>query len=331
MRNKFYFPFVGLLLFIVIVYFCVGFYLAHTILRIDHSCGDHEGSLPNTWSAQKGYQKYKIEAKSKLRKNFDSARYHLDKWEEVFFPSRDDDIQISGWLFNYHPNKPIVIVVHGIFPNGKCKWESNLVASLLINNGINALTIDLRNYGQSSIVSEYENLGLSEYRDVLGAFDFLTKRGFSKDKIGIHGIALGATSAIFAAKEEPSIKAIWSESSLAEFRMILKDEIYRYNFPHDFAPAVSFAGRILTGIDPTKLSPAYSLSNKQNYFFTHGAKDQRVPPHHFYFLKQYASNNHIKANFWLVKDAYHVDAMLMYPTEYGLKMKAFFERHLNVK
>ena len=73
-----------------------------------------------------------------------------------------------------------MIVVHGIFPNGKCKSEPNLVASLLINSDINALTIDLRNYGQSTLVSHYENLGLTEYLDILGAFDFLQTRGFKK-------------------------------------------------------------------------------------------------------------------------------------------------------
>ena len=52
----------------------------------------------------------------------------------------------------------------------------------------------------------------------------------------------------------------------AEFKMILQDEISRYKMPHDFGPVVSFAGKVLTGIDPTELSPAYSLSKQQNYF-----------------------------------------------------------------
>ena len=103
-----------------------------------------------------------------LKNSQQAKKYHLDSWEEVKFFSRNSNIEISGWLFNYHKNKPIVIIVHGIFPNGKCKSEPNLIASLLIANEINALTIDLRNYGESTIVSNYENLGLTEYMDVLG-------------------------------------------------------------------------------------------------------------------------------------------------------------------
>ena len=187
----------------------------------------------------------------------------------------------------------------------------------------------MRNYGDSSTVSNYENLGLSEYKDVLGAYDFLVENGFRESSIGLLGISLGGTSVIFASKEEPNIKAIWLDSTLAEFKMILKDEIARYGFPHDFGPSVSFAGKFLTGIDPTKLSPAFSLTKTQNYFFTHGDKDERVLIHHFDFFKEYISKNNIKAKFWLVKDSYHVDAMFKYPEEYGIKLKNFFEEHLN--
>ena len=178
-------------------------------------------------------------------------------------------------------------------------------------------------------MSNYENLGLSEYKDVLGAFDFLQKIGFKKNQIGLHGISLGASTVIFAAEKESNIKAIWSESSLAEFNMILQDEISRYGAPHNFGPAVSFAGKVLTGIDPTKLSPVYALSKEQHYFFTHVEKDQRILIKHFNFIKQYVLSNNINADFWLVKDAYHVDGMLKYPEEYGYKMKNFFEKYLD--
>ena len=317
-----------LLLFFLIAYYCVGFYLANTILKIHSKCGSHEGSMPNTWSTFVDHHEYSILPRSQLRKNFPFNDYHLPKWQQVYFPSREDNIRISGWLFNYNQNRPIVIVVHGLFPNGKCKPESNLIASLLIKNKINALTIDLRNYGESTTTSKYENLGLSEYKDVLGAFDFLRTNGFQKKEIGLHGISLGGSSVIFAAQKEVDINAIWVDSTLAEFQMILKDEMARYGVSFNFSPAVSFAGKILTGIDPTKLSPVFSLSTNQNYFFTHGDSDTRVKIHHFNFFKNYSKNNNIKSSFWLVKDSYHVDAMFKYPDEYGLKMKEFFEKNL---
>ena len=267
---------IGLIIFLGLSYYIAGFYVAYQILKIDYSCGLHEGSLPNTWSTSIDSHQYDDISQRKLRENFKFRNYYLDKWQDVYFLSRDKDIKINGWLFNYYPNRPIIIVTHGINPNGKCKSESNLIASLLINKKFNVLTIDLRNYGQSDRTSKYEDLGLKSYRDVLGAFDFLKNIGFNSNQIGLHGISLGASTSIFAAFEEPEILAIWSDSPIAEFNMALTDEIARYGLSIEFGPAVSLAGRVLTGIDPTLLSPALKLTKTQSYFFTHGDNDKRV-------------------------------------------------------
>ena len=82
--------------FFYFFYFGVGFYLTHDILRIDHSGGAHEGSLPNTWSTQIDYQDYSTLVSSELRKNFDSSKYHLNNWQEVYFPSRDENIKMKS-------------------------------------------------------------------------------------------------------------------------------------------------------------------------------------------------------------------------------------------
>ena len=82
------------------------------------------------------------------------------------------------------------------------------------------------------------------------------------------------------------------------------------------------------GIDPSALSPVYKLTSSQSYYFTHRGKDKRIPVHHFEYLQNYANKNNIQASFWLIPDAYHVDAMFKYSEEYGIKMKNFFEKHL---
>ena len=319
---------ISLIIVLLFIYYGAGFYVAYQILKIDYSCGLHEGSLPNKWSTSVDAHQYEDISQRMLRENFRYEDYYLDKWQDVYFLSRDDKIKINGWLFNYFPNRPIIIVTHGINPNGKCKSESNLIASLLVNKKFNVLTIDLRNYGQSERVSNYEDLGLKSYKDILGAFDFLKKIGFNSNRIGLQGISLGGSTSIFAAHEEPEILAIWSDSPIAEFSMALKDEISRYGLSIEFGPAVSLAGRILTGIDPTLLSPALKLTKTQSYFFTHGDSDKRVLTRHFKYFKEYTSNNNIDAQFWLVKDSNHVDGMLKYPSEYADRMELFFNKNL---
>ena len=318
----------SIIFFGFIIYGAAGFYVAYSILKIDHTCGWHENSKPNTWSTKIDAHEYINLSRSRLRSNFPSNLYHLDEWQNVYFPSRENGIQINGWLFNYYTDRPVVIVIHGLFPNGKCKPESNLIASLLIQEGINALTIDLRNYGQSDKVSDYEDLGLKSYNDVLGAYDFLKKIGFESNSIGLHGISLGAVPAIFAANEEKDIKAIWVDSSLAEFSMVLKDEIARYGLSIEFGPAVSFFGKLLSGVNPVNLNPAKKLTSYQNYFFTHGDNDQRMLVRHYYYYQKYAEENNIKSDFWLAENSYHVDGMFKYPDLYAFKMKKFFEENL---
>ncbi len=319
---------IGLIILFIFSYYAAGFYVAYQILKIDHSCGLHEGSLPNKWSTSIDAHQYKNISQKTLRENFPFKDYFLNDWQDVYFVSRDKDIKLNGWLFNYFPKRPIIIVTHGINPNGKCKSESNLVASLLVKKNFNVLTIDLRNYGQSDKVTSFDDLGLKSYNDILGAFDFLKKIGFKDYQIGLHGISLGASTSIFAAYNEPEILAIWADSSLAEFDMILKDEIARYGLSIEFGPAVSLAGKILTGIDPTSLSPALKLSSTQSYFFTHGDSDTRVLTRHFDYFKEYTSKNNINAEFWLVEESDHLDGMLKYTDEYAERMEIFFNSKL---
>ena len=319
---------IGFIILIALVYYISGFYVAYQILKIDHSCGLHEGSLPNKWSTSVDAHQYQNMSQRVIRENFPFEDYFLEEWQDVYFVSRENDIKLSGWLFNFFPNRPIIIVTHGINPNGKCKSESNLVASLLVKKNFNVLTIDLRNYGQSDKVTSFDDLGLKSYNDILGAFDFLKKIGFKGNEIGLHGISLGASTSIFAAFAEPEILAVWSDSSLAEFNMILKDEIARYGMSIEFGPAVSLAGKILTGIDPTLLSPALKLSKTQSYFFTHGDSDKRVLTKHFDYFQEFSLKNKINSEFWLVKDSDHLDGMLKYTDEYSDKMERFFNSNL---
>ena len=95
---------------------------------------------------------------------------------------------------------------------------------------------------------------------------FYKKLDMIVTKIGLHGISLGAVPVIFAANKEPDIKAIWLDSSLAEFKMVLKDEIARYGLSIEFGPVVSLFGQLLAGVDPTNLNPVKKLTNHNHIF-----------------------------------------------------------------
>ena len=106
----------------------------------------------------------------------------------MYFPSRDTDIKINGWLFNYFPNRPIVIIVHGLFPNGKCKSEPNLVASLLIKSGINQGITEVEIYREDTGVIKkslnFEGINILEDEDALHKIGISPWRYSPKAKIG---------------------------------------------------------------------------------------------------------------------------------------------------
>ena len=108
---------ISIIILLIFCYYFGGFYVAYQILKIDHSCGLHEGSLPNTWSTSIDSHQYQDLSQKLLRDNFSYQDFHLNEWQDVYFKSRDDEIKISGWLFNYFPNRPVIIVTHGINPN----------------------------------------------------------------------------------------------------------------------------------------------------------------------------------------------------------------------
>ena len=59
--------------------------------------------------------------------------------------------------------------------------------------------------------------------------------------------------------------------------------------------------------------------NHQNYFFTHGANDQRMYVSHFNFIKNYSTTKGLKAEYWLIPNGGHVDSIFLHPEEYGQK------------
>ena len=69
---------IGLIILFIFSYYAAGFYVAYQILKIDHSCGLHEGSLPNKWSTSIDAHQYKNISQKTLRENFPFKDYFLN-------------------------------------------------------------------------------------------------------------------------------------------------------------------------------------------------------------------------------------------------------------
>jgi uncharacterized protein len=138
------------------------------------------------------------------------------KAENVSFPATDG-IPLKGWWIAADgPPRGTVIIAHGI--NGN---RSDMLprAAFLVRDGYNALLIDLRDHGESG--GTYAGPGYVESRDVIGALQYLRRRGIA-GPIAAMGHSYGAVAALYSAAHTPDIAAVICDSGFISFADMVK-------------------------------------------------------------------------------------------------------------
>lgn len=262
----------------------------------------------------------------------DTAPFHLPPAMDVRFPARDDPaITIAGSWFPVDAGRaaPTVVLVHGL---GGCRHSARdlLAAGMLHRNGIAVLMIDLRDHGDSSREDGRFAGGTDEYRDVLGAFDWLLEQGVPDARIGLLGFSLGAATSMIAMGQEPRIAATWSDSSYGDIGTAIRDELSRNGYPTILEPGGIVAARILGGDDLAGHSPleTTSLLDGRPLFVTHGQLDTRISVRAAHVLVASAAAHGQDAELWIVPDAEHTQALTLHPEAYEERLSAFFRRAL---
>jgi dipeptidyl aminopeptidase/acylaminoacyl peptidase len=262
----------------------------------------------------------------------DATPYLMPRFEDVAFPSRDAALTIRAfWIpSDAGPDAPAVIVVHGL--NGCRRSEGNLLAAgMLHRNGFAALVVDLRNHGDSSREDGRYSGGIKEYRDVLGAWDWLvTRQGLEPARIGLMGLSLGAATALIATGQEPRVAAVWEDSSYADLDAAIRGELTRDGDPTWFAPGGVLMARIVGGVDLTSLSPIEAVAglNGRPIFIAHGTEDERLSVRYAYDLAGEIATHGGLAEMWIVPGSKHTMAIRNHPVEYERRLADFFRRAL---
>jgi dipeptidyl aminopeptidase/acylaminoacyl peptidase len=259
---------------------------------------------------------------------FDTTPYFMPEPESVSFPGRDPGIEISGWYVSADPAAPAVVVVHG---HSACKRDHGVLlpAGMLHRQGLSVLLIDLRDHGDSTFEDGRYAGGTEEYRDVLGAWDWLqTAKGLSADRIGLLGISLGAATVLIASGEEPGVAATWEDSSYADIEVAIRAELVRNHYPTILAPGGVLMARLLSGDDLASLSPigAVRKIGARPLFITHGTADQRLSVDYAHDLEEARRAAGGTVESWIVPGAGHTEAMLLQPDEYERRLVDFFNR-----
>lgn len=249
-------------------------------------------------------------------------------FEDVEFPSRAGGITLRGWFVPGNRPGPAIIYVHGI--NGtRGSFNSIELTSRLVRQGFSVLLFDLRGHGASDgfMVSG----GYFERYDLLGAFDYLVKRGVAQDRIGVIGFSMGGAIALMAAAEEPAIRAVVADSAFASASDLIAQETARRTMFTEwmvpaFLPGAQLVAARLYGIDVDALSPEEAVA-RLDYpvLIIHGMADTRIPYFHGVRVHKAAPPG---SRLWLVPDAPHTSAFLLHPDEYVERIVEYFNARL---
>jgi fermentation-respiration switch protein FrsA (DUF1100 family) len=248
------------------------------------------------------------------------------EYEDVSFPSREDELNLSGWYLPVEDGEAVIIMVHGAERHRADPTIGMMdIASGLVEHGYNVLMFDLRGHGDSG--GSRMSAGYYEQRDLLGAVDYVRGRGF--ERIGVLGFSVGAVTTLMATAGNDDIDAVVADSAFADLRDMMEPEFSRRTkFPGFFLSPVLFVVKIMYGIDFNAIKPVEVVSDiaPRPVFFIHGELDDTVPLEHVYRLHEAADNP--DSQLWVVPEAAHVRAYVTYPEEYIDRITAFFDAAL---
>jgi hypothetical protein len=124
-----------------------------------------------------------------------------------------DGLKLRAWLGKGDPDKPVVVVVHGLGDS----LESYVGhARLFRERGYGALLLDVRGHGASEGV--YTTLGGLESHDVRAAIQSLRERGLASHGLLLMGHSMGAVAALLAAADEADLRAVIVEAPYDTYR-----------------------------------------------------------------------------------------------------------------
>ncbi len=262
--------------------------------------------------------------------SFDVTQYLMAEFSEATFPARDEpSVTIHAWWVpGPRADGPAIVVVHGW---GSCRRDPAILvpAGMLHREGFGVLLIDMRDHGDSTREDGRYAFGSDEYRDVLGAWDWLVARGVPPGRIGLLGQSGGAAAVVVAMGEESRVAAGWEESGATDPAKVAVEELRRDRYPEILAPAAIawawFFGDDIVNRNP--LAEAHKLGTRP-FQIVHGTADRRSLVHNATDLEAVLKLANPATRAWFIDGAEHVQGPFLVTEEYQRRLGEFFRTAL---
>lgn len=241
-------------------------------------------------------------------------------FEEVTFPATDG-LKLCGWWIPASGSDRAVIILHG--HGGSMDWDVHR-APALHAAGLGVLLFDFRAHGRSP--GQIITFGYLERRDVVGAVDWLRRRGVRR--VGLLGFSLGGIAAMLAAAICPGVAAVVTDGGPARPRTALAAWGAERGVSRRLSAALAWlaiAGASLRlRANLFRYEPIRWVGRRTcPILFIHGDQDQYVPD----IDALYAAALPPK-ELWRVPGAGHTTVDNVCPDEHRRRVLDFYERHL---
>ncbi|WJH33118.1 alpha/beta hydrolase [Paenibacillus sp. CC-CFT747] len=145
-------------------------------------------------------------------------------YEKISFPSRDGKISLKGWFLPGAEGTggKTVIIAHGYSKN-RLQDDAHIMPLVqsIIKEGYGVVMFDFRNSGESG--GSLTSVGEYEEQDLLGAIDWVKQE--HPGRTALLGFSMGASTALMAAAEEPSVASVIADSPFSHLERYLKENL----------------------------------------------------------------------------------------------------------
>lgn len=211
------------------------------------------------------------------RKEFMLAQPHEDVYITTF-----DDLRLHGVFFpainDACDKKRVVICLHGY--TSRSLQDFTGLTDYYFRNGYAMLQLDARAHGESE--GEYVGFGCLDRKDLVRWIDWVLKNCGEDIEIILHGISMGASTALMASGLElpKQVKGIVSDCAFTSPKEVFTHVLHTmYHLPaFPFIPGADVLNRIFAGYGTDECNAKREVA-KTNIptLFIHGEKDTFVP------------------------------------------------------
>jgi uncharacterized protein len=250
--------------------------------------------------------------------------------EYIEFDARDGK-KLSGW-FVPAPEAiakpwPTILLVYGY---GGYKEQMVGYAQMLHNSGFATFMFDMQGSGLRR--GEPVTLGYKERWDMMDAAQYVRSRDdVDTERIGALGISMGAATALLAAEEDPSIKAIVADSSYADLSDMIQPGLRAFlGVPGSlFAPLIVRLAETMLGMKSSQVQPVVSAERlgDRPLFVIHGADDSLTNAQAAHRIYAAASG---PKELWVIPDCEHSRGPVVSPEEYSSRIETFLKKSLDI-